>query len=479
MAQTEEMLSVNRRERMKLPGIPKPYRDPEVRILDFAEASPGYDAAAAQAEAARCIHCPDPAPCVEACPLGNDIPSALWYIEQGDFVRAAEIYRQTSPMPEICGRVCPPDSTCMAVCSVGKRGEAIHTSALEQFAADYQRKTSGVPLPEIAPPTGKHVAVVGAGPAGLAAAEKLRVAGHAVTVYEAWPEAGGLLMYGIPGFKLDKSVVRWKVDWLRDLGVEFKTGVEVGRGVTVDELLAQGFDAIFLGIGTRLEASMKVPGEDLEGVYTSIDFLSRANAPQELMPPDKRDLPEVGSRLAVIGGGDTATDCLRTGLRLGADEVVCYYRRSEAEMPGNADERAHAEEEGARFVYLTAPVAFLDSDGDGRVDEMEMIQMELGEPDESGRRRPVPIEGSEYRVPVSSVALAIGYWPDPLLGETTPGLETRKWGLIVAEEETGATSRPEIWAGGDAVTGPKLVGEAVAAGLRAAEAINEYLADGG
>lgn len=477
MPQTDEMRDVDRKERMKLDPITKPYRDPAERIKDFGEGSPGYSAEEAMAEAARCLHCPDPAPCMENCPLENEVPVALWYIEQGDFLKAAEVYRATSPLPDICGRVCPPENSCATGCVLNKRDKGINTAALEQFAADYQREHEGVSLPEKGPATGKKVAIIGAGPAGLSCAERLAIAGHEVVVYDAWPEPGGLLMYGIPNFKLDRSLTRWKVDWLRELGITFVPDTKVGEDVTVDDLIdREGFDAVFLGTGCGIEASMKVPGEELKGVYGSIDFLSRANAPKEALPEDYRTLPKVGKRVAVIGGGDTATDCLRTSLRLGAEEVICYYRRSEEEMPGNAKERHHAEEEGAKFIFLTAPVEFLDKDGDDHVDAMTMIRMELGEPDDSGRRRPVPIEGSEYEVPVDAVALAIGYWPDPLMGETTPSLETHKWGLIVINEETGQTSRPEVFAGGDNVTGPALVGQAAAAGILAANAINEFLA---
>lgn len=471
---TEER-TIDRKARMQLDPVPLPYRDPKERIKDFNECSPGFSVEQAMAEAARCIQCARPA-CVEACPLDNNIPLALSYIEQGEFVKAAEVYRATNPMPEVCGRVCPPESTCAGACVLNKRGKRVETCALEAFVADYQRETVGVPLPEKAPPTGKRVAVVGGGPAGLAAAEDLAKAGHEVTVYEAKPAPGGLLVYGIPNFKLDKSIVRWKVDWLNDLGIRFVLNVRIGEDLTLDDLVdKEGYDAVFVGTGAEVEARMKVPGEDLEGVYSSLDFLMRANVPPELLPEDKRERPRVGRHVAVIGGGDTATDCLRTAIRLGAERVVCYYRRTEAEMPGNSEERHHAEEEGAEFVYLTAPVAFLDRDGDGKVDAMRMIRMELGEPDESGRRRPVPIEGSEYEVEVDNVVLAIGFWPDPLIGETTPGLETRKWGLLVVDEETGQTSRPEIFAGGDNVTGPALVNAALAAGKRAAAAINDYL----
>jgi len=343
--------------------------------------------------------------------------------------------------------------------------------------ADHQRHDAGMPLPGKAPPTGKRVGIVGAGPAGLSCAERLAIAGHEVVVYEAWPEPGGLLMYGVPDFKLDRAIIRWKADWLARLGVTFRCGTKVGADVSLDDLVMQErFDAIFLGAGALIEASMGIPGEDLLGVYLAIDFLVRHNTPKEALPVTYQTPLEVGERVAVIGGGDTALDCLRTAIRLGAKDVICYYRRTEAEMPANADDCKLAAQEGARIEYLTAPVAFLDENGDGRVDAIRMIRMELGEPDDSGRRRPAPVDGSEYRIEVDSAVLAIGFWPDPLLGKKTPGLETRQHGLIVADPTTGQTSRPEIFAGGDNVTGPDLVVSAAAAGIRAAKAINDFLA---
>src|SRR5574341_538725 len=468
--------SQERRERLGYAPVIPPYRSPEERVQDFAECALGFSLEDAMAEAARCLHCPQPSACVVACPVGNDIPTALWYIEQGDIESAANVYRATNPLADVCGRVCPGESTCAASCVLTRRGKGIATGALEAFAADFQRTVTGVPLPPIALPTGKKVAIIGAGPAGLAAAELLAGAGHEVTVYEANPSAGGLLVYGIPAFKLDKSIVEWKSGWLRDLGVRFVNGVRVGQSITLDQLKEQeGFDAIFIGTGAQVEAKLEVPGETLGRVYGSLDFLVRANLPPELRPAQKKDPVRVGRRVAVIGGGDTATDCLRSTLRLGAQEVICYYRRTEAEMPGNKKERHHAEEEGARIEYLVAPVELLDKNGDGQLDAMRLIRMQLGEPDKSGRRRPVPIEGSEYEVEVDDVVLAIGFWPDPLIGETTPDLKTQKWGLMVVDPATGQTSREGIFAGGDNVTGPALVNAAVAAGKRSAVAINDYL----
>ena len=472
-----EKKDINRKERMKLEPVPLRYRSIEERSGDFEETCAGYTAEEAMAEAARCIHCPEPVACVVACPLKNDIEAALWCVEQGDFLGAAKIYRATNPIPEICGRVCPDESSCATKCVLAKKGKGINTQAIEAFVADYHREQVGVEQPEKAPPTGKKVGIVGAGPAGLFVAEYLAVAGHRVVVFDAWPAPGGLLVYGIPNFKLGKGIVQWKTDWLRELGVEFETNIRVGNTVTLDGLIEQqGFDAVFLGTGAGVEGKMEIPGEDLGRIYGSIQYLVQpGNVPEDLLPEDRRAPIEVGRRVAVIGGGDTATDCLRTAIRQGAEEVVCYYRRTEAEMPGNANERHHAEEEGAVIHYLTAPIEMLDLDGDGNVDAMRMIKMELGEPDASGRRRPIPIDGSEYQVEVDDVILAVGFWPDPLMGETTPDLETRRWGLVVVDEETGQTSRPEIFAGGDNVSGPALVNTALGAGKRAAQAIDAYL----
>lgn len=479
MIPIEENPNINRKARIAIPPVERPYREVTERIDDFEECAVCLTPEEAMTEASRCLHCPQPSPCVSACPLGNDISEALWLIEQGQFIEAAEVYRRTNPLPEICGRVCPGEASCQTSCVLNRRAGPVNTRGLEAFVADYQRETVGVPLPEVAPSSGKRVAVIGAGPAGMAVAEDLAVAGHEVTIFDEKPAAGGLLVYGIPNFKLDKSLVQWKVEWLEALGVNFKFGTRVGRDVTLDDLVERdGYDAVFLGTGAEVEATMSIPGEELGRVHSALDFLIRSNVPDHMLPADKVERNRVGHRVAVIGGGDTATDCLRTAVRLGADEVVCYYRRTEAEMPGNTAERHNAIEEGAQIEYLTAPVALLDLDGDGNVDHMRMIHMELGEPDNSGRRRPVPLEGSEFEVEVDDVILAIGFWPDPLLGETTKGLETHRWGLVKIDPHTGETTRPGIFAGGDNVTGPALVNEALAAGKRAARAINAYLQEG-
>jgi len=463
---------LDRKARMRLPLEEVRARPVAERLRDFDATFLPMTEDEARRAALRCIQCPE-APCVEACPVHNDIPAAMRLIEQGDFFGAAAVYRRTSSMPEICGLVCPHEALCQGSCVRNKRGEPVLTGALEAFVADYERRHGTVEIRRGAA-SGKRVAIVGSGPAGLACAEQLVMRGHSVTVFEAAPAPGGLLVYGIPNFKLPKSIVEARLDDLRRAGVKFVTGRRIGEAETVDGLLADGYDAVFLGVGSAVDADMKIPGDDLPGVWQATEFLVRCNVDPRLLRPDQRQRPHVGRRVVVIGGGDTASDCLRTALRMQAEEVTCLYRRTEAEMPGGKKDRALAREEGARYRFLTQPVRF-HADADGRVASVECLQCELGEPDASGRRRPVPIEGSTFSVPADTVVLALGYWPDPLIGKTTPGLETHDHGLIVADPETGATTRPGVFAGGDCVGGPDLVVTAMRGGRRAAAAIDEYL----
>jgi len=468
-------LKVDRRERMQIPFQDLDLRSPDERIFDFEDVVIPFDVKRATREATRCIHCPDPAPCTKACPAHNNIPAAMGLIEQGLFLEAAQIYHQTSTLPEICGRVCPHEQLCQGACPRNKRGEAVLTGALEAFVLDYEREHEPYRIP-VGESSGKRVAVVGAGPAGMAVAEKLVEQGHEVTIFDSKPAPGGLLLYGIPNFKLPKYVVWDKWGDLEKAGVKFVGETYIGKDKTVEQLMAERFDAVFLGVGSGIDAKMdKTPGTDLPGVYESTDFLIRGNVDPKYLPADQRKLPQVGKRVAVIGGGDTASDCLRTALRLGAEEVTCLYRRTENEMPGGKKDRHMAQEEGAKYRFLTQPVKFIAGE-DGHLAAVECLEMELGEPDDSGRRRPVPIEGSNFTVAVDTAILALGYWPDPIIGETTPDLETHKWGLIkVVDEETGATTRPGVYAGGDCVTGPAIVGAAMAAGIKSAQAIDTYL----
>ncbi len=466
-------LKIDRKARMQIELIEQRARPVEERLNDFGPTFIPLSPEEARRAAERCIHCPDPAACVEACPVHNDIPSAMWLIEEGDFIGAAEVYRQTSSMPEICGIVCPHEAVCQGACVRSKREEPVVTGAMEAFVTDYQRQHGKVEIP-VGKKTGKKVAIIGSGPSGLACAEQLLRKGHAPTIYEALPAPGGLLIYGIPNFKLPKETVNAVIGDLKAAGAKFVTSKRIGENETIDDLLANGFDAVFIGVGSGIDAKMDVPGADLPGVYQATDYLIRSNVDPKLLPKDMREKLAAGKRVAVVGGGDTASDCLRSALRLGAEEVTCLYRRTEAEMPGGKKDRELAREEGAQYRFLTQPVRFI-AGVDERVSAVECLQCELGEPDESGRRRPIPIEGSNFTVPADVVVLALGYWPDPLIGETTKDLETHKWGLIVTDPETGATSKPGVFAGGDAVTGPDLVVTAMAAGRRAAASISEYL----
>ena len=411
---------------------------------------------------------------MKACPLHNDIPLALWQLEHGEIEAAASVFRETSTMPEICGRVCPQVLLCEGACIYNKKGlPPVPVGRLEAFVADYERLNGGL-LIDQDPPTGHSAAVVGAGPAGITVAMLLARRGHRVTVFDCWPAGGGLLRYGIPRFKMNHEIVDDLTDYLSALGVEFEFCTTVGKDLSIDDLLARGYESVFLGVGAGIGVGLEIPGADLRGVFNATPFLVQANVPDPLKPPQLRGMPTIGNRVAVIGGGDTAMDCVRTAVRLGASEVICVYRRTEAEMPGNVRDRAFAREEGVEFRWLVQPVRLL-GDGDGRVRAMECIRMELGEPDESGRRRPVPREGSEFLMDVDTVISALGYWPDPLLGKTTPALRTHDWGLIEIDDATGSTSREAVFAGGDDVLGPKLVVTAVAQARVAAQAMHEYL----
>lgn len=464
---------IDRRARMALPHQPVPQQDARERVYNFDEVYLGYDEEAAITEAMRCIQCPA-APCSKACPLHNDIPLALWQIENGLFADAAVIFRRTSTLSEVCGRVCPGVIQCEGACIYVKKGlPPVAIGRLEAFVADHQAAEQGRDVVTAAP-SGHCVAVVGAGPAGLTVAQLLSKRGHGVTVFDAWPTGGGTLRYGIPKFKMDHRVVDELLEYCERLGVEFAYETEIGAGLSVDDLFREGFEAVFLGVGASVAVDPRIPGSDLGGVHVAAPFLIRANVEKELRPPEFAQPVEVGPRVAVIGGGDAAIDCARTALRLGGKRVVCIYRRSETEMPGNERDRALARAEGAEFEFLTQPVRFLPDDN-RHLATIECQRMRLGALDESRRRQPLPIEGSEFTLPVETVILALGYQPDPRLAATIPGLETDDWGLVRVDEKTGATSRPGVFAGGDAVAGPDRVVTAVAHGRRAAESIHDYL----
>ncbi|MFQ5695301.1 MAG: NAD(P)-dependent oxidoreductase [Terriglobia bacterium] len=465
----------HRRDRFRIEPSALNKQRPDVRLHNWDEVFLGFTPEVAMQEASRCLECQH-APCVEACPLGNPIPDAMYLIAQGWFSEAALKFFETSNMPDICGRICPQEKLCEGACVLTPVTEPVRIGKLEAFCVDYLRDRHGYPTPCSAPRTGTRVAVVGAGPAGLTVAEELLKRGHEVTVFDAWPRPGGLLLYGIPNFKLKKEIPLALIERLEQLGARFACGVRIGRCNAVDTLFAQGFHAVFLGHGATAGKQMRIPGEELKKVYQATEYLVRGNVAPDWLPPGLGRKPHAGRRTAVIGGGDTAMDCVRTARRLNpAGEVYCVYRRTEAEMPGRVEERAHARQEGVRFEWLTLPKRLMGNER-GEVTAMECARMRLGEPDASGRRRPVEIPGTEFTLAVDTVVLALGYGMDEEIGQTTPELRTTKWGTIWVEtEKTAQTSRHDIWAAGDNVRGADLVVTAVAAARKAAQDIDRVL----
>lgn len=456
----------------KIPRQKMPEQDPKVRAKNFNEVPYGYPPEIAQLEASRCLQCKKPK-CVEGCPVEIDIPGFIKLIYDGDFVGAARKLKERNSLPAICGRVCPQEDQCEKYCVVGKKDQPVAIGRLERFAADWERTHGEVVLPEKAPATGKKVAVVGSGPAGLTVAGDLILKGHEVTIFEALHKPGGVLVYGIPEFRLPKAIVEAEVNYLQRLGVKVECNCVIGRIATVDELL-QEFDAVFLGLGAGLPQFLGIPGENYCGIYSANEYLTRSNLMKAYLFPEYDTPIARGKNVAVFGAGNVAMDAARTALRLGADVVRIIYRRSRDEMPARIEEIHHAEEEGVQFYLLTAPTRFFGDDN-GWVTGFECIKMELGEPDESGRRRPVPIKGSEFRLDCDLAVVAIGTGANPLLTTTTPGLELNKRGYIVADPETGKTSKEGVWAGGDIVTGSATVILAMGAGRKAANSIHEYL----
>jgi glutamate synthase (NADPH/NADH) small chain len=466
--------------RLAISRVPINKQDPELRKQNWDEVFLGFDLENAKVEATRCLHCPT-APCQQACPVGNDIPAALQMLELGDVMGAAEKFRETSNLPELCGRLCPQERLCEGECVVAfairpdsHQEPPVTIGKLEAFVTDYQRKHLGVPLPVLPEPSGFKVAVVGAGPAGMAVAEELAKEGHHCVMYDAWPEPGGVLLYGIPNFKLSKEVLQDKLAYLDKLGVGFVGNTWVGKDVTIDDLFTQGFDAVFVGTGAGLGGQLAIPGEEYAGIYAATEFLVRGNLRPEQLPEQMRGGLDVGKNTVVIGGGDTSMDCVRTAVRLGAEHVTCVYRRTEAEMLGRQEERQHARQEGVNFQFLTIPLRFI-GDENGHVTGLECQRMELGEPDESGRRRPIPVPHSEFVIEADSVAIAIGYNADPIIKDAAPGVQTNRWNLVEVDRETHMTTRPGVFAGGDNVNGADLVVTALADGRRAAAAIHQYL----
>lgn len=464
---------VGKQRKERAPRQPMPEQPPQERIKNFKEVPLGYTPEQALAEAGRCLKCKKPG-CVPCCPVEVDIPGFISLVSEGKFFEAAAKIRETNSLPAVCGRVCPQEDQCEKGCVLGKKWEPVAIGRLERFVADYDRTHGKFEMPPMDPPTGKRVAVVGSGPAGLTLAGDLIKKGHEVTIFEALHEPGGVLIYGIPEFRLPKEIVKAEVDYLKRLGVKIETDVVVGKTVTVDELLGEeGYHAVFLGVGAGLPVFMNIPGENLCGIYSANEYLTRSNLMKAYLFPEYDTPIAVGKNVVVLGAGNVAMDAARTALRLGAETVRIVYRRSRQEMPARAEEIHHAEEEGIIFELLTNPVRFI-GDERGWVKAMECVRMELGEPDASGRRRPIPIPGSEFILETDMAIVAIGTMANPLIPSTTPGLETNRWGYIVTDD-TGRTSKEGVWAGGDIVTGAATVILAMGAGRKAAKAIHEYL----
>ena len=448
-------------------------QDPKVRARNFEEVPLGYSPEEARQEAARCLNCPRPM-CVTGCPVNVNIPEFVALIDQGDFAGAARAIKKTSALPAVCGRVCPQENQCEAKCILGKKMEPLAIGRLERFAADYERENGLVQIPEKAPSTGKKVAVIGSGPAGLTVAGDLVLLGHEVTVLEAFHQAGGVLMYGIPEFRLPKAIVQKEVHYLEDLGVKFELNQVGGRSVDVRELLdVEGFDAVFLGVGAGLPAFMPIPGTELGNVYSANEYLTRSNLMKAYRFPEYDTPIAVGRNVCVVGGGNVAMDAARTAMRLGAETVKIVYRRSEAELPARAEEVHHAKQEGVEFLLLTNPIS-MQGDENGMLQSMTCVRMELGEPDASGRRSPVAVPGSEFTFETDLVIFSVGTGANPIITQSIPGLELTSRGYIAADEN-GRTSVDGVWAGGDIVTGAATVIKAMGAGRKAAKDIHEWL----
>jgi len=454
-------------------SIPMPKQKSEDRVHNFNEVALGYSMEQAVAEAERCLQCPKPQ-CIQGCPVELDIPAFIKEIREKNFDEAIRIVKEKNSLPAICGRVCPQETQCQEFCVLGKKGDPISIGRLERFVADYELQKGVTVSPRSKSSIGGKVAIVGSGPAGLTAAADLAKLGHEVVIFEALHAAGGVLMYGIPEFRLPKKTVQAEVDYVKKLGVDVKLNHMIGRLYTIDELFERGFDAVFIGTGAGLPRFMRIPGENLGGIYSANEFLIRANL-MKAYKFSEYDTPiRIGKKVAVIGGGNVAMDSARCSLRLGAEEVWIVYRRSRKEMPARIEEVENAEEEGINFKFLATPVRFL-GDESGWVKGMECIAMQLGEPDESGRRRPIPIKGSEFVMDVDTVVIAIGQTPNPIIQRTTKSLKTTRRGTIVVNEKTGKASKKAVYAGGDVVSGAATVISAMGAGKRAARSIHRSL----
>lgn len=466
---------IDKKDRMKISRQGMPEQKPNERNKNFKEVPFGLTEEQALIEASRCIECKKQ-PCVEGCPVEVDIPAFIDLILQKDYAGAARKIKETNSLPAVCGRVCPQEEQCELKCILnkGKNNRPVAIGYLERFVADYERENNLVQLPKIAPPTGRRVAIVGSGPSGLTVAGDLIKLGHEVTIFEALHKPGGVLVYGIPEFRLPKAIVQAECDFMSQMGVKFENSNVIGKTDTIDELFEMGYDAVFIGTGAGLPNFMNIPGENLIGIYSSNEYLTRSNLMRAFDFPTYDTPIILGKNVAVIGGGNTAMDSVRTALRLGAENAHIVYRRSEQEMPARIEEIHHAKDEGVQFHILTAPIRYM-GDENGKVKQMECLKMELGEPDASGRRRPVPIKDSNFIMDVDLVVVAIGNSSNPLVQQTTPGLDVNKWGNIIVTEETMQTSRKGVYAGGDIVTGGATVILAAGAGKVAARAMHKYL----
>ena len=461
--------------KLDLNRLAMPRQDPKVRARNFNEVALGYTHEMALKEANRCIQCPK-RPCIDGCPVNVDIPEFIKAVRDNDMPESVRIMKGKNALPGICGRVCPQETQCEQVCTLAKKGAPIAIGRLERYVADWEREHSSelASSPNLPPPTDKKVAIIGSGPAGLTCAADLAKFGHEVTIFEALHVAGGVLMYGIPEFRLPKAIVQGEVDYVKSLGVEIRLDSVMGKLATVDELLEGGYEAVFLGTGAGLPMFLNIPGENLNGVYSANEFLTRVNLMKAYLFPEYDTPIKIGKKVAVVGGGNVAMDAARCALRLGADEVYIVYRRSRVEMPARHEEVENAEEEGIIFKFLTNPKQFIGND-QAWVTAIECYEMELGEPDASGRRRPIVKEGSEFTIEVDVAIVALGTTPNPLIPSTTRGLKTRRNGTVVADEETGKTVKDRVWAGGDVITGAATVISAMGAGKRAAASIDIYL----
>jgi glutamate synthase (NADPH/NADH) small chain len=456
----------------KKKAVPMRKQLPKTRTQSFSEVALGYSKAEAIQEAKRCLSCAKPQ-CVKGCPVGLDIPAFIKLIKEKKFDQAAEEIKEKNALPAICGRVCPQEEQCQKFCVLGKMGEPVSIGRLERYVADFELER-GVKVPVQSKSSGRKVAVVGSGPAGLTVAAELAKLGHKVTVFEALHNAGGVLLYGIPEFRLPKKIVQAEIDYVKKLGVEIHTDILVGRTFTIEDLFKRGFDAVFIGSGAGLPLFLNIPGENLAGIYSANEFLIRVNLMKAYQFPLFDTPMKVGKKVAVIGGGNVAMDAARCALRCGAEEVSIVYRRSKDELPARREELVNAEEEGVQFRFLAAPTRFV-GDEYGRVTGIELVAMKLGEPDESGRRRPVPIKGSETVMKADTVIVAIGRTPNPIIQTVTKGLKSTKKGTIQANPETGATGLQGVFTGGDIMTGEATVINAMGSGKKAALAIHKYL----